>query len=331
MIKNMDKNTHPKHSHHKDSHHDKPAHEEKSEKPPRVIFKTEVVTDEEIKETPPATETTGHDSKNSGEHTEMKSETKQPEDHTEMKSEEKQSGEETAKPDNESIKTEETTQQDIKKPESESTEITGKEPAAQKEDINDKIIDEKIAEASKKESEVGKEEADVSQTPAAQEKNKFFIEETPLENKNKTIFLVGGIIAGFVIVFSIIFFFFWHKTANQEVVKLQSPEPTPTVVQSTPTPPFQPSKWPLEVLNGSGTAGKAKLVADTLQARGYPVVKIGNADKSNYKTMQLFISKSASESSDLFINDIKSVYASASYSGELKNSTASARVIVGKE
>lgn len=104
------------------------------------------------------------------------------------------------------------------------------------------------------------------------------------------------------------------------------PEPTPTN-----KPVFDKSDWSLEILNGSGVTGAAKKIAERLQTFGYPVVKTGNADKDNYSQTQIFIKKSLQDRAELIIADLKDIIKIASVAGELQDSTASARIIIGKD
>ena len=112
----------------------------------------------------------------------------------------------------------------------------------------------------------------------------------------------------------------------------QSPTPTPSATpMPTPTPkPLNRSEWSFEVLNGSGVTGAAKKLADQLKALGYPVVKSGNADRDDYTSNQFFVKKELEEDVELVILDIRDIIKIASISGELKDSTASARIIIGK-
>lgn len=114
--------------------------------------------------------------------------------------------------------------------------------------------------------------------------------------------------------------------------KKAAPTPTPSATaEPTPTPKaLNRSDWSMEVLNGSGVTGAAKKIADQLKALGYPVVKVGNADKDDYTSNQFFVKKGLEDSVNLVILDIKDIIKIASISGELKDSTASARIIIGK-
>ena len=111
-----------------------------------------------------------------------------------------------------------------------------------------------------------------------------------------------------------------------------SPSPT-----ESPAPVFNRSDWSFEVLNGTGVTGEAKKVAEKIQALGYSVVKIGNADggasgtKSNYETTQISVKKDLLEKTDLVVTDLKDAIKIASVAGELTEGTASARIIIGKD
>lgn len=114
------------------------------------------------------------------------------------------------------------------------------------------------------------------------------------------------------------------KTENQPI-QTQTPTPTPT-----PGSSLARSEWSLEVLNGSGITGTAKKVADKLRELGYTVIKTGNADRDDYELSQIFISSDFKDKVDLLVEDIKDVIKIASVAGELKDATASARIIIGK-
>jgi len=113
-----------------------------------------------------------------------------------------------------------------------------------------------------------------------------------------------------------------------------SPTPTPATATPAPTPtqnPLNRSDWSLEVLNGSGVTGQAKKLADKLKEKGYVVVRSGNADKQNYDTSQIFIKKEQQDKVNLVVADLKDIVKISSVAGELKDSTASARIIIGKD
>lgn len=112
------------------------------------------------------------------------------------------------------------------------------------------------------------------------------------------------------------------------------PSPTP-LATSTSTPLSTPkslvrSEWSFEVLNGTKTAGEAKRIADKLVKLGYKVIKVGNADKNTYINTEFYVQKGLEDKLNLVVSDLKDIIMIASISGELKDSTASARIIIGK-
>lgn len=117
---------------------------------------------------------------------------------------------------------------------------------------------------------------------------------------------------------------------KQEQTAISPPTSTPTPTP-TPTPKtLNRSEWSFEVLNGSGVTGAAKKLADSLKALGYQVVKVGNADK-DYQTNEFFVQEDLMVDIAPVVADIKDIIKIASISGQLKDSTASARIIIGKE
>ncbi len=130
------------------------------------------------------------------------------------------------------------------------------------------------------------------------------------------------------------FLLFKNKSSIKKMV-MGAPTPTPTPIQTpqpTPTPQLLiRSDWSFEVLNGSGVTGLAKKIADQIKNLGYSVIKTGNADKQNYAQTQILLKSDFKDKADLVISDIKDIIKVASYAGELKDSTASARIIIGKD
>ena len=114
---------------------------------------------------------------------------------------------------------------------------------------------------------------------------------------------------------------------------LSAPTPTPTQTPTpTPTPnPLIRPEWSFEVLNGTSSPGLARKIADKLIALGYPVIKTGNADKDTYTQTEIQVKKDLQSKIDLVIADLKDTVKIASVGGELKEGTASARIIIGKD
>ncbi len=126
---------------------------------------------------------------------------------------------------------------------------------------------------------------------------------------------------------------FRHKINS--FIKKVEPTPTPSAILAvTPTPTPNPlirTDWSLEVQNGSGVTGEAKKVSDKLTTLGYPVVKSGNADKQTYQTTAVFVKKEFKDKIDLLVADLKDTIKIGTVAGELKEGTASARIIIGQD
>lgn len=122
-----------------------------------------------------------------------------------------------------------------------------------------------------------------------------------------------------------------------QVLTMVEPAPTPTPTP-TPVPLATPeakpilnrADWSFEVLNGSGTAGLAKKIADQIKAQGYVVVKTGNAEKNNYRESQILVRGKMQDQVDLVVADLRDIIKIASVAGELTEGTASAQIIIGK-
>lgn len=171
------------------------------------------------------------------------------------------------------------------------------------------------------------EQAPIKRTFTLNEDTGIKLEQKNSSKKAGKAFLIIGIVLIIAILGFILFQFRGLVGTSQP-----SPEPTPTPIPSpSPEPVLNRAEWSFEVLNGSGLTGEAKRIADKLQALGYQIVKTGNADKSSYSETQISVQEDLLEKIDLVVADIKDVIKVASVAGELKDSTASARIIIGKD
>lgn len=153
----------------------------------------------------------------------------------------------------------------------------------------------------------------------------------PLEKSSRKFMLIGIIAVVAIIVGIVSYIFFISKIRQEESQKEET-----TITESLePTKETKPqlvrSEITFEVLNGSGVSGAAAKATDKLKSLGYTVIKVGNADTSNYKNTSLYISKDITKLSALILEDIHLEYKNATFSGDLKSSTASARLILGKD
>lgn len=164
-----------------------------------------------------------------------------------------------------------------------------------------------------------------------------FQEEASLSNqeqKNYHLFIVGVVILALVVLSTATLgYFVLQKSDKSSPQTSISSSPSPTSNQPQPTlkTVFDRSGWALEVLNGSGVPGSAARIAEKLKNLGYSTIKIGNADKKSYKQTQIYISPTLLNQSDLLLEDLKETVNVSTISGELKDSTASARIILGRE
>jgi len=152
-------------------------------------------------------------------------------------------------------------------------------------------------------------------------------DELPAKKSGKKLFILGAILLLLIIVLGVVGFIFfpienlpWNKNTAPPVSK----ETTTTL------PVLVKSDWSFEVLNGSGVTGAAGKTADELEALGYRVVEIGNADKQTYIGNGLFVSQKMKDKVNLLVSDLKDTITIATVAGILKDSTASARIIIGR-
>lgn len=119
-------------------------------------------------------------------------------------------------------------------------------------------------------------------------------EEVPLEKNNRRLWRVGvGIL---VLIAGLVggVYYLWNR--------LNTAEPAPVAVSSTPTPLASSSPLPrfnrgemsVEVLNGSGKTGKAAEVSDDLKTLGYDADKVGNAPEEASRSMVYLSAKAES-------------------------------------
>lgn len=160
--------------------------------------------------------------------------------------------------------------------------------------------------------------------------NKPAAPEESSQKSNKKILIMGAIGLGAIVLiialFGIVSSNLDREKEEPKVAQIVTPSPSPS-----PIPALDRAAISFEVLNGSGIAGVAKKAADKLTDLGYEVIKVDNADKSDYKGNKLFVSKTFADKVSLIIEDIGTDFVIASNSGELTDSTASARIIIGKD
>lgn len=216
-----------------------------------------------------------------------------------------------------------------------------------KEETEEKDRDDEIEEDDKKEEDEeeqdgedeGEEDEDIRKSEVLRrDLNQFVRDNQPSYNLNPKGKMLSGklvtlilFILTIAIIGSAIYFVAGVGSPKKQEQTAISPPKSATTPTPSPTPKtLNRSQWSFEVLNGSGVTGAAKKLADSLKALGYQVVKVANADK-DYTKNEFFVQEDLMANIDSIVTDIKDIIKIASISGKLKDSTASARIIIGKE
>jgi hypothetical protein len=90
----------------------------------------------------------------------------------------------------------------------------------------------------------------------------------------------------------------------KKVVIAPAATPTPTVTVEPTQAVADLTKYEIEILNGSEVTGEAAKQKDTLEAAGFTVSSVGNADNSDYTDT---IIKTKADVDSAFIAKLKSV------------------------
>lgn len=154
-----------------------------------------------------------------------------------------------------------------------------------------------------------------------------------VKKSNKKIFIIAFVIILITLLAAVLFFIMSNRGKKTEEPSIQ-----PSEIQKTETHPAQEEKTTesynrtkvtLEILNGSGVAGAAKKIAESLAGLGYDIITVGNAPEESDQT-QVLIAQNLKKYEVEFLKDLNESLSEASVSGILEDSTASARIIIGK-
>ncbi len=119
-----------------------------------------------------------------------------------------------------------------------------------------------------------------------------------------------------------------------DLSKFTTKAPTPTAIPketATPTPSVAREDVKVKILNGSGIAGKASIIKDSLQKAGYGEILTGNADNFDYQTTEIQIKKSKSGISPVIKNDLKDFSSKPKITTLAENETADVIIIIGAD
>jgi hypothetical protein len=157
-------------------------------------------------------------------------------------------------------------------------------------------------------------------------------EDNEFEKNNKRIFIFGSIIACLILISTGGVFFMYSRQPQEEKIVAKDQDKAQMKEVAKPTKPeLNRVEISFEVLNGSGVAGEGKKAADKITGLGYTVSTTGNADNYDYKESELWLKKDFEDKADLILADLKKEFKNISFSGELKDTSAAARLILGKK
>jgi hypothetical protein len=155
-------------------------------------------------------------------------------------------------------------------------------------------------------------------------------EEIELEKKNSKLYVFGIILAIIVLAATIVALYIRAKQAidqNKETETAQMEEVVEPVAPPEPTP-IPRGDISLDILNGSGESGLAGSTADTFKDLGYAIYQVGNANSTEGN--QVYINPDLNQDLlTLLFEDLLEELDISSSSGELKDSTASAQIVLG--
>lgn len=125
--------------------------------------------------------------------------------------------------------------------------------------------------------------------------------------------------------------FVYKNNTKGEKVNVVTLSPTPTIMPQ-PTKAIDLSKYPIKILNGSGVAGEASRQKTNLEAEGFTVASVGNADNSDHTGT---IIQAKKEVDKAYLNKLKSVLEKSFVVGEVEelseDSDSNVIIIIGSE
>ena len=205
-----------------------------------------------------------------------------------------------------------------------------KEEKAETPKVEKKVVVEEVPQTDSEEVPVISEEQELSSETETTLSERPLEEEAPLEKTNRKLFTAGLIVVLFI--FGVTGWVFYltnrysEETTQEEITleegATEEPAATPASTQ------LERGEITLEILNGSGVAGAAGDAAEVFEALGYEDVEIGNADETEGN--ELYVSSDIEDLIDVLLEDVEEELDISSISGELDDSTASARIILGE-
>ena len=159
-------------------------------------------------------------------------------------------------------------------------------------------------------------------------------DEVPLEKSNKRIY-IASLIVMFLIVSTVVAVFYLRtkqpaEKVEEVITEVEEVEEEVVVKEEENLTDIQLKRTEisLEVLNGSGVAGLAGETANTFEDLGYEIWEVGNADGTVGN--KLYVNTKFKNKIEVLLSDVEKELDISSVSGSLKDSTASARIVLGE-
>jgi hypothetical protein len=162
------------------------------------------------------------------------------------------------------------------------------------------------------------------------------LDEIPLEASNKRIYWLGFSLLTIIVIATISAFYlrtkltFSNDETPQSVTEELADDSIEEVEPLSEVPiQLSRSEITLEILNGSAVAGLAGNTADSFEDLGYSISEVGNTSLTGASRM--FINPDFSDRLAVLLDDAEELLNISSVSGELNDSSASARIILGSQ
>jgi hypothetical protein len=156
--------------------------------------------------------------------------------------------------------------------------------------------------------------------------------EVPLEVRNKRLYIIGILLLILIVVLSAILFFLRMNIGSnhEEVVEIRQVQEDVEIEDfeiDISVQQLSREEISLEILNGSSVSGLAGKTAKDFENLGYEIIEVGNSEPTD--TNIVLVNSRDSGKIDVLLEDLEDKLNIASVSGELEDSSASARIILG--
>lgn len=153
--------------------------------------------------------------------------------------------------------------------------------------------------------------------PLTDFKEKMNEEEKPVSNAVPRKNFMWPILFIFIIALAMLGGVFIYKQGvkTQEEINVVTLTPTPTIAPKPTNAEVDLSKYEIEILNGSEVMGEAGRQQSNLEAEGFTISTVGNADESNYTETIIQAKKEVDKD---FLDKLKSVLEKSFVVGEVE-------------